>query len=221
MTEPLVNVYLPTFEPQKDLLQEALSSLQSQSESLFTCLIHDDASRVPVKEYSEPFLKDKRFSFTRSAFHRGIGGNWNACLKYGSAPFIQYLFQDDRIYANTLKTILSIFSQYEDVGFISFDHEYVCEKDISTAPLYEKLRKDKTLMLAPGPHDGLGFLRFWLQHELNPNLIGEPSFVMMRRSLVQDIGKFREDLDQFLDPRSTKNTLVLPSRRTRRVSCSY
>jgi hypothetical protein len=38
-----------------------------------------------------------------------------------------------------------------------------------------------------------------MEKGLRPNFIGEPSFVMLRRSLMESVGKFREDMPQGLD----------------------
>ena len=43
------------------------------------------------------------------------------------------------------------------------------------------------------------FLRMWIEQGLRPNLIGEPSFVVLRRSLMESVGPFLEDMQQGLD----------------------
>ena len=48
-------------------------------------------------------------------------------------------------------------------------------------------------------HKGSEFLHFWIHHELHPNVIGEPSFVVMRREVMLKAGEFLEDMPQFLD----------------------
>ncbi|MDA1209011.1 MAG: hypothetical protein O2904_03190, partial [bacterium] len=50
--------------------------------------------------------------------------------------------------------------------------------------------------IASGKHNGQEFLKQWLEKGLHPNIIGEPSFVMMRKDVV---GRFTIDMPQFLD----------------------
>lgn len=199
MDEPLVSIYVPTYEPNSLFLHEALSSIRNQTEGRFQVFIHDDASRVDVRALVSPFLEDERFHFARSITHRGIGGNWNACLQYGSAPFIQYLFQDDAWYPQYLARSLAALRSGERVGFVASEHQYLCEEDLPIASFYKSLPNLRRSLLWPEWQNGKHVLLLWLRCALDPNLIGEPSFVMMRRSAMQAAGRFAEDMPQFLD----------------------
>lgn len=223
MEKPRIDILVPTFNPNPEFLRQALDSILHQTEQRFRVFINDDASDIDVENILKPYLSDPRFSFRRNVKRLGIGGNWNACLNTinrssdskiaaptnrdsriaapGSldCPFVQFLFQDDRWYFNYLREMLTIFDKNPTVGFVSADHLYECEKNIPTEPIYENLRTFKNDHLAPGLHQGEAFLRWWLNHQLHPNVIGEPSFVMMRRDVIEQIGLFREDMPQFLD----------------------
>lgn len=224
MDDPLVTIYVPTFEPNPTFLKEALDCVQHQTEQRFIVLINDDASEAPVREMVEPYLRDPRFTFRRNTKRRGIGGNWNACLEHFLCPtsypsassrrrpfgheltaewpttnYIQFLFQDDRWYFTYLSSMLAIFQKYPETGLAAADHEYDIESNLVTAPVYEDLRRIRNSLVAPGFHRGQEFLQFWIQRELHPNLVGEPSFIMLRRSTVEHIGPFREDMPQYLD----------------------
>ncbi len=200
MEKPLVSILIPTYEPDPVHLREALESVAHQTETHWKCLIHDDASQSDVPGVVRPYLSDQRFRFIRSSKRLGIGGNWNACLEHASdAPFVQYLFQDDTWHYPYLRHALDVFTKHPHVGFVAVDHEYRYEGNVPTIDLYEELRRYRREHIAPGVHRGSDFLQWWTSHELHPNVIGEPSFVMLRREVVQEIGPFREDMPQFLD----------------------
>ena len=199
MNEPIVSIYVPTYEPHPPYLQEALASIQNQTEGRFEVFIHDDASSSDVRSMVAPFLEDGRFHFVRSEEHRGIGGNWNACLQYGSSPFIQYLFQDDVWYPTYLIQALRVLLRSDRVGFVASEHQYRYEEDIPVASFYKSLPNLRRSLLRPEWQEGRGVLLLWLRYALNPNLIGEPSFVMIRRTAMYATGMFAEDMPQFLD----------------------
>jgi len=197
--KPLIDIFVPTYEPDPHFLTHALDSIKHQTERRFSVFINDDCSQGDVKEWVKPYLADGRFTFTRSAKRLGIGGNWNACLSYGSAPYMQFLFQDDYWYTPYLQRCLEIFTQYPSIGFISVDHMYEYEEGTDNASTYESWRTLRRTHIAPGIHRGMHFLRWWIDQGLHPNMIGEPSFVMMKRDVVERTGLFREDMAQSLD----------------------
>lgn len=197
---------LPTYEPNPPFLTEALDSLLRQTEQCWSCLIHDDASSADVLAIVEPYLQDSRIIFSRNAKRRGIGGNWNACLQHalsprerGSTPYVQFLFQDDLWHPRYLERSCAILNENRDIGFVAGAHAYHVMGRMETAEGYKRLAREKRTSLMPGRQDGRRFLAQWLQRGLEQNIIGEPSFVMMRRSLVERVGPFIEELHQLLD----------------------
>lgn len=197
--DTLVNIYVPTYEPKPEHLRAALHCISSQTEKRWTALIHDDCSKKDVRATVEPYLSDPRFEFSRSPDRLGIGGNWNACLKHGVAPYIQYLFQDDLWEPQYLARAIEPLVKDERIGIVAMEHAYKYEDEPPWQNMYETLRETRNKLLKKGKNDGREFLRMWIQRELHPNLIGEPSFVMLRRSLVEKVGPFAEDMPQFLD----------------------
>lgn len=205
----MIDIFIPTYEPNPAHLRAAIDSALAQTEKRWTMFIHDDASQIDVRAMIEKYLADPRITFERSEKRLGIGGNWNACLSRRSeaetdssahtTPYIQFLFQDDLWEPLYLETMLKAFEKNPSAGFASADHRYQCDHGMEAAPHYESVRTFRKEKIAPGSHKGSELLRFWIDHELHPNIIGEPSFVMLRRSLIEKTGKFDEAMPQFLD----------------------
>lgn len=189
---------MPTYEPHEGYLIQALDSVIAQTMSEWTLYIHDDASTKDVHAIIEPYLKDARITFKRSEKRLGIAGNWNACLKQGSAPFIQYLFQDDMWKPEYLQKSIDALNADETVSFTAAQHRYMDEAGKEVEGVYQNIAKQRSELM-PGKTDGHTFLMQWLEQGLHPNLIGEPSFVMMRRSIIDHIGLFNARLPQCLD----------------------
>jgi len=198
MEKPVVNVLMPTYEPNPQYLVEALDSLLAQTEERWTLFMHDDASKVDVRSMIETYLQDPRITFERSEKNLGIGGNWNACRSGISAPYIQYLFQDDMWHPEHLEKAIKVLGENPSVGFVSMDHKYQYEGDVPV-DRYQALKTFKEKEVDGGLHHGEEFLVWWVRRELHPNVIGEPPFVLFRRSLLESVGPFCEDMPQFLD----------------------
>lgn len=194
-----IDVFLPTFEPAAKHVQEALRSLFDQSEQSWRLWICDDASAVNVQAMLEPYIRDPRVTFERSPERGGIGRNWNRCLQYGDAPYVAYLFQDDQWDPQYLRTMREVLDENPDVGFVSANHHYVFDGETPVKDQYRALEEMRSRELVPGEHDGRKFLRSWMERGFHPNLIGEPSFVMIRRRVLKEVGPFAEDMPQFLD----------------------
>lgn len=199
MPSPLVDVLIPTYNPRPEHLTEALRSLLAQSCPDWTALVHDDCSSVDVRAIVAPFLSDTRIRFVRSDVRLGIGGNWNACVKQTSAPFVAYLFQDDVWAPSYLAEAMNVLETNAAVGFVSLEHMYTIEGEMTTAPLYEAVRDFRDQHVKAGLHSGTALLTWWIERELTPNIVGEPSFVVIRREAMEKMGPFLNDMPQFLD----------------------
>lgn len=199
MQQPLIDICIPTFEPQESHLHAAINAALAQTEQRWRMIIHDDASTIDVHAMLEPFLKDPRISYARSGRRLGIGGNWNACMAKGSSAYVQFLFQDDVWEPAYLTQALKALEEHPSASLVSVDHHYIFEmeqkQEHATYGEIQNLRRH----LKAGLHRGEDLLQWWLSRELHPNIIGEPSFVMLRREAINRIGCFTEVMPQFLD----------------------
>jgi hypothetical protein len=66
--------------------------------------------------------------------------------------------------------------------------------------------------VTPGAHENAAFLKTWLAMGLHPNIIGEPSFVMLRRSTIDRVGEFDRIQKQSLDMDYWIRCLLLPGK---------
>lgn len=203
-----VDVLIPTYNPHPAHLREALESLKKQTFQDWTAFIHDDCSDVDTRAIIEPYLADPRFRFAKSAKRLGIGGNWNACVRQTSAPVIAFLFQDDIWQPEYLARAMEIFRQNPTVGFVSMEHDYLFDGQVPSPSYYEQIRNARKT-LAAGFHEGHAMFRWWLARELHPNIVGEPSFVVMKREALAKAGPFLEDMPQALDMEAWMRMLLV------------
>ena len=196
---PKISVLIPTYKPNPLHLTETLESLRAQSETDWECIICDEPTETDTHSIIMEYLVDDRISFFRNAKPLGIGGNWNQCAHKATAPLHAFLFQDDVWEPKYLETALGILEKHHTVGFVSMNHRYQHDDDLWTKDGYELLDKIKAKVLRKGIWKKEEFLKMWLERNMHPNLIGEPSFVVMRKTLMEKVGPFDEHMAQFLD----------------------
>jgi glycosyltransferase involved in cell wall biosynthesis len=197
---PTVDILIPTYNPKREHLTAALRCVQAQTMQDWRLLVHDDFCETSqAASIVEPFLADPRIIFRKSPVRLGIGGNWNACVAEGKAPFVAFIFQDDIWEPGYLEESLKALHAHPSAGFASVKHRYQYEGSVPNADQYEALQAVKHRDVRPGLHHGKTFLQWWIARELSPNVIGEPSFVVLRRSVMEQAGTFLMDMPQSLD----------------------
>lgn len=194
---------MPAFRPHATFLREAIESVMRQTHPHWTLLVHDDPSDTDTEAIVRPYLHDERISFGRSKKRLGIGGNWNACLRQARGDCVQFLFQDDVWREGYLAACVAALGREPSAGMVMVHHPYRADGDraehFMAAAGYDVLPALRREAIPPGKHDGTALLLAWLERGLRPNLIGEPSFVMLRRSVTEQAGTFLEDMTQGLD----------------------
>lgn len=195
----LIDICIPTCNSNPAYLQQTIDNVLAQTETRWRMYIHDDASTTDVFVIIEPYLNDPRISWHPNRKKLGIGGNWNATMKLGASPYVQFLFQDDWWEPTFLEQALKVMEQHPSVGMVSLEHRYVGDGGTQSLSLYEYPATFRKEELKPGLHDGKETLRWWVTRGLHPNIVGEPDFVMLRRSVVEKAGWYLEDMQQNLD----------------------
>lgn len=199
MAFPLIDILIPTYEADPVHLRAAIESVMRQSETRWRLLVNDDHSGCNVRSVVEDFMKDSRVFFLKNNRRYGIGGNWNKSLEKANADYVQFLFQDDVWEPAYLEKMLAALEAHPEAGLATADHTYDCSESIANAYRYQEVRTIRNEILKNGLQSGQDLLHTWIKRQLHPNLIGEPSFVMLRHSLIREVGFFAEDLPQFLD----------------------
>ena len=195
---PRVSVLMPTYKPNAQHLIEAIESVFAQTEQNWTLHIQDEPTEVDTEKIIENYLQDGRVTFERNSERLGIGKNWNACLRTATAPYIQFMFQDDIWSPGILENGIRVLDEHERVGMVSLGHEYKMEGGIPDDEIYREVEEEMS-KITQGEHDGQSFLLRWMKQGLRPNIIGEPCFVMLRKAVTDKVGMFHETMQQQLD----------------------
>lgn len=203
MPNPKISICIPTYNG-ASYLQEALDSVNAQTFKDFEVIVSDDASKDVTLNIVEKFRSKSDFAV--HVFHHepnGIGANWNNAIRHANGKYIKFLFQDDVLAPSCLEKMYAILENNKKVGLVASKREFIVNKDKSVETdkwlsTYGDLQhhfseSTSDLVLTKKLFSRKDFL------STPKNKIGEPSIVMFRKSIVNELGFFDESLKQILD----------------------
>lgn len=172
--ETQIDIVMPTYNSMR-WLPKTIESILSQTHQNWQLYITDDGSSDDTKQYLTG-LNEKRVHYT-SQQHKGAAAARNSGIKQGSSPFIAFVDADDIWYPTKLADQIKLMQQDKAVGLVYGQHYIINDQDIITTSLKIDKRGDLFEELCHG------------------NCIaGSASMAMIRRSMVDKVGVFREDL---------------------------
>lgn len=198
---PLVSVCIPTYNGEK-YLDQCLSSILSQTLLDYEIIIVDDCSSDGTLSLAKSFAKKHEFIHVFKNEHNlGLVGNWNRCLDHSSGKWIKFVFQDDWLDQNCLKEMVF-------AGESTAAKLVVCRRNFFFENILDKIQAEYAAFLGKHSPDHVFngekiitselFCKQILSH-IGINYIGEPTAVLIDRSVFYDVGKFDSDFIQLCD----------------------
>lgn len=203
-TNPLVSVCIPVFNGEKFLL-EALESVKNQSYQNIELIISDDHSADSSIELANEFLKtfENRFKLVANP-KKGIGSNWNNCVRNANGKYIKFLFQDDILFSDCISEMVSMAETDQKVGMVYSNRAIIFDPaDPAHLAWIEgngDLNKNWSIPLETGIFSGSRLLKdknLFLKKPFNK--IGEPTAILFKKEVFKQVGFFDTELIQFLD----------------------
>ncbi|MBT3967969.1 MAG: glycosyltransferase [Thiotrichales bacterium] len=181
---PLISILLPTYNSNLEWLEGTINSVINQSYSHWELCIADDASTNPkVLEQLRAFVKqDSRIHLHIREENGHISAASNSALSMARGDFVALLDHDDLLDEDALFWVAYTLEQSPDSGLIYSDEDKVSVSGIFSEPHFK-----------PDWNPELFLCYNYLCH-----------FTIIRTSLIQQIGGFREgfegaqDYDLFL-----------------------
>ncbi len=175
---PTFSVLMPVYNPQLRDLTRAVESVQRQVWPAVELCIVDDASTDPeILAFLESTSKGSGVQHRRLAKNLGIAGATNSALELASGEFVIFLDHDDELAPHALSAIAQVLRENPDLDFIYSDHD-VIDVDGSRQQVSYKPDWSPELLLS---YMYVGHLK------------------VVRRTLAQSIGGFREGFDGAAD----------------------
>ncbi|MDP9004360.1 MAG: glycosyltransferase, partial [Verrucomicrobiota bacterium] len=174
-TQPLISVLLPVYNPDLDLLEEAIESLQLQLYQRWELCLADDASTDPKVR---PFLEgkandDRRIKITFRERNGHISACTNSALALATGEWCALLDQDDLVRAEALAFVALEIERHPEAGLIYSDEDKIDAGGTRSTP--------------------------FLKTDWNPELFLGQNYInhlgVYRADLLREIGGFREGFE--------------------------
>ena len=200
----LVSILIPTYQGE-EFLEDTLNSALNQTYPNVEIVISDDGSKDKTleiaKSYSDKY-QGKVIVYSNKKL--GMVENWNFCISVAQGEYIKFLFQDDLLASHCIEEMVELAEKDEEIGlvfsprslFLSSGaesvkscidtYEYCLDLHEAWSNL-QSIQSGKTLL------EDRNFLR-------DPfNKIGEPTTVLIRKKVFEEIGVFDTQLIQIVD----------------------
>lgn len=174
--EPLISVAVPAFHTPEKFLIQMIESLCAQTYRNWELCIangspEDEAMRAVLEKYTE---RDSRIRICELTENRGIAGNTNAALEMAQGEFVGLLDHDDLLAPNALYEVVRALEKDRELDAVYTDEDKV------TTELDEHFQ----------PH---------LKPDFNLDLLRSNNYIchffVVRRSIVEKTGGFRQEFD--------------------------
>jgi len=201
MSNPLVSICIPTYNGES-FIGEAMESAINQTYRPLEIIVSDDASSDTTLEIIKSFIPKTDIPI-RISHHNpsGIGANWNNSVKKSSGEYIKFLFQDDLLKPDCIQSMIKLATEDEDIGIVFSQRELIVDGDPNDYAKWidqfndlqsnwtkiEKIQHGSSLLRDPN----------FLSHPRNK--VGEPTAVLLKKSVFKKVGYFNIDLQQALD----------------------
>ena len=173
---PLISVAVPAYRTPEKFLVQMIDSLLAQTYGNWELCIangspEDGAMKKVLEEYTK---KDSRIRVSELTENKGIAGNTNAALEMARGEFVGLLDHDDLLAPNALYEIVRALDEDRTLDAVYTDEDKV------TTELDEHFQ----------PH---------LKPDFNLDLLRSNNYIchffVVRRSIVQKVGGFRQEFD--------------------------
>ena len=168
-----VSVIIPTFNRAGRVIR-AISSVQEQTFTDFEIIVVDDGSTDETERSLTRF--GNRIKYIAHPANRGVSASRNTGIKNSSAPFIAFLDSDDHWLPEKLECQMRFFESNSN-AFACQTEEIWIRKGRRVNPRQKHLKPSGDIF----------------EPSLKLCLVS-PSAVMLRRSLLEDVGLFDENL---------------------------
>ncbi len=199
---PLVSICIPTFNGEK-YLKEAIESAIHQSYKNIEIIISDDDSKDNTLEIANRYCELSTIPF-KIVHHKPtvIGANWNNCIKVANGQYIKFVFQDDVLLPDCVEKMMEIALEDKKIGLVFSKRVFIDNNNNNHFTEWKERFQDlhiywKGLQRINSGKKLLKECDCLLKSPLNK--VGEPTVVLIKKSVFRKIGYFNEELIQILD----------------------
>src|SRR5574344_224613 len=171
---PVISILLPVYNPDIKYLKECLDSILGQSYLNFELCIVDDKSSLEVTNVLKEYVhKDNRIKVKYRNINGGISASTNDALALSTGDFVSFMDDDDVLDKDALYKIVEVLNGNKKIDVIYTDEDKIDLKGRFCEPHFKPDYSPDTI--------------------LSLNYISH--FLVVRKSIVDKVGKFRSIYD--------------------------
>lgn len=198
MVKPKVSILIPTYNGAA-YLSECIESVLAQTYQDWELLILDDCSSDDTIKIAQSYARrDPRLSVEFNPKNLGLVGNWNRCVQLAKGEWIKFVFQDDWIEPECLEAMLDASTLNNSI--VACQRNFAFGEDVSESTQQDYLNLPTLSLLFPDA--GMISAEAYsaaVVDQLDVNFVGEPTAVMLHRSVFEKFGHFNPALIQLCD----------------------
>ena len=138
-SEPLISIVLPVYNPDLNLLREAVDSIRNQIYGRWELCVADDASTDPkVRPWLEEMAgSDARIKLTFRERNGHISACSNSALELATGEWCALLDQDDAFAEHALALVALEIERHPEAGLIYSDEDKIDENGVRSNPFFK------------------------------------------------------------------------------------
>jgi glycosyltransferase involved in cell wall biosynthesis len=198
-----VSVCVPTYNGAL-YIRDAIDSILNQTVIPQEVIVSDSGSSDGTVNIVRDYAERTRVKLiVLSIKTPGMVANWNSAIRAASGKYIKFLFQDDLLHANCLEEMVKVAESDERIDLVFSQRKLLIEPSAEGDAFTTWLLRYQDLSVALGElktsQPGSSLLQSpRLLHE-PLNKIGEPTAVLIRTSVLREVGLFNEKMRQLVD----------------------
>ncbi len=194
---PVVSVCIPCYNGAK-YLKECIDSVLSQSYINFEIIIVDDKSSDNTLDIINQY-SDSRIYIYINEVNLGLVGNWNRCIELANGEWVKFVFQDDILDAECIEKLLQKGSQGHKI--IGCNRRFIYEAEIPDhqKEFYSNNKSTIENLFACSTILSGDQVTTISVENIGLNFFGEPSVVLLHKSVFAHYGYFNSNLVQICD----------------------
>lgn len=187
---PRVSVVVPTYNGAR-YVERAVRSALGQTYSDLEVVVSDDGSTDGTLDVLAR-IDDPRLSVVAHADRRGAATNWNHAVRLARGELVKLLCQDDELYPDCVQLQVDALDNGapDRVVLVACRRDIVDDDDRVIHP-------HRGWKGAPGVADAAFVARATVR--AGTNVIGEPSAVLLRKAVLDEVGGFSPDQAYMID----------------------
>ena len=199
-SHPMVTVCIPVYNGDA-FLDACLKAISRQSYRNLDILIVDnqstDDSATRLRRWTE---LDSRVRVVTNEQNIGLVPNRNRCIELARGEWIKFLDVDDLLAPTAIQRLLEAAGTQNRMAICRRLFQYVGVDVLQQQLMEDEVRRYEVRELLPGRSfiTPAEVARLALEYR-GRNFVGEPTAVMMHRSVFDEFGTFNEDLIQIPD----------------------